>query len=622
MSREPTRPFGRDHLSEGVVAPDETDPRRLGPYEVVGRIGAGGMGAVYAGISDTGACAAVKVVHPHIAVDPEFLSRFQREVNLVSQVRASCTPEFLGAEVTAETPWLATEYVPGLTLRAHVKKHGPLSGGMLTALAVGLAEALVAIHAAGVVHRDLKPGNVILAPDGPKVLDFGIARVAGGTTLTRTGGLMGTLGWIAPEQYVGEEASEASDMFAWAGLVLFAATGREPFGRGPVDVVSHRTRTEEPDLTGLPAESAETLRVAFSKDARQRPRAMEVLDGLTSGWRERTRLGPTPEQEAPTEIVPELLAQEWGEVEIPAVRRPRRSRGLWWSAAAAGVTAVGFLSAWLVVDPAPDVEGSGSEAGDSETGEGDEPQGSHIGREPEEVDTVIGEALDLVRGADSFTAVSHRGSNAPGDTTPYYHWYTEDPEPAFLSLSMLGPVGGGHVAYGEGLEEIVGVSERREGSAQGPGREYYRGGQQQEVDSPLGEWEHDLESLQALQGDGAELSYEGTGAVPAPNFALEEVAGEVDLASRNGHRYSGSVTGDFWMMPGPTDPPGGEQAEVELWVSDEGYPQKLSVTETFEVDEEEWDVEVLENTYDLDLVSFNEPVEIEIPDESEIEQRP
>ena len=617
MSREPTQPFGRDHLPEGIVAPNETDPRRLGPYEVVGRIGAGGMGAVYAGISDTGACVAVKVVHPHIAVDPEFLARFRREVNLVSQVNASCTPEFLGAEVTEETPWLATEYVPGLTLRAHVKKHGPLSGGMLTALAVGLAEALVAIHAAGVVHRDLKPGNVILAPGGPKVLDFGIARAVGGTTLTQTGGLMGTPGWIAPEQYLGEEAGEASDLFAWAGLVLFAATGREPFGRGPVNVVSYRTRMEEPDLTGVPAELAETLRAAFSKDARQRPRAMEVLGGLTSGWRERTRVGPAPEQEAPTEIVPELLAQEWGEVEVPAVQRSRRPRGLWWSAATAGVTATGLLAAWLVVDTGSEGEGSGSTVGEEEA-----PQGPHIGREPEDADTVVGEALDLVHGATSFTAVSHRGSNTPGDTTPYYHWYTEGPEPAFLSLSMLGPVGGGHLAHGEGLEEIIGVSEHREGGGREPGREYYRGGQQQEVESPLGMWEHDLDGLAALQGSGAELSYEGTGAVPAPTFALEEVVGEVDLASRNGHHYSGTATGGFWMTPGATSPPGGEQAEVDLWISDEGYPQKLSVSETLEVDDAEWEVDVLENTYDLDLVSFNEQVEIEIPDESEIEQRP
>ncbi|HIY41686.1 MAG TPA: serine/threonine protein kinase, partial [Candidatus Nocardiopsis merdipullorum] len=305
MTVKNVRAFSRNQLPPGVEPPGNSDPRTLGPYRVVGRIGAGGMGAVYAGLDAQGGSAAVKVVHPHIAVDPEFLARFAREVEMVSRVRAACAPAFFDADVRAETPWLATEYVPGSTLRKHVRENGPLTGGVLTALAVGLAEALVAIHGAGVVHRDLKPGNVILSPEGPKVLDFGIARAVDATALTSTGGMFGTPGWMAPEQYVGEEATDRSDMFVWACMVLFAATGENPFGKGPLDVVSHRTRTEEPNLAGLPAELAEIVRSALAKDPAERPTAEQVLTRLTEDWNA-TQVRPVSTQD-PTLTVPVLI---------------------------------------------------------------------------------------------------------------------------------------------------------------------------------------------------------------------------------------------------------------------------------------------------------------------------
>ncbi|WP_040685198.1 protein kinase domain-containing protein, partial [Nocardiopsis halotolerans] len=153
MTSPASAPFDDSRLPPGVEPPTGADPEHIGHYRVVGRIGAGGMGAVYAGLAPDNGCAAVKVVHAHFADNPDFRARFAREVAMVARVRAACAPAFLGADTRADTPWLATEYVPGLTLRQHVRRHGPLTGGVLLALAVGLAEALAAIHGAGVVHR-------------------------------------------------------------------------------------------------------------------------------------------------------------------------------------------------------------------------------------------------------------------------------------------------------------------------------------------------------------------------------------------------------------------------------------------------------------------------------------
>lgn len=246
----PPLPFGVAPLTEG-------EPRRVGPFRILGRLGSGGMGVVYAALDDRDRRVAVKCVHRVYADDAEFRARFAREVALVRRVRAACVPSFLGADVRAEVPWLATEYVPGVTLGEHVRTRGVLAGASLIAFAVGVAEALTAIHHVGVVHRDLKPGNVILSPEGPRVLDFGIARAVEETALTHTGGLVGTPRWVSPEQYGGAPASDRSDVFAWAGLVCFAATGKGPFDADGMDAVIARIRFEPPRLAGLP----DTLRL-------------------------------------------------------------------------------------------------------------------------------------------------------------------------------------------------------------------------------------------------------------------------------------------------------------------------------------------------------------------------
>ncbi|MDT0329162.1 serine/threonine-protein kinase [Nocardiopsis lambiniae] len=269
-----------DSTPAGVTPLTAGDPRVVGALRVVGRLGTGGMGTVYAALDDHDRRVALKRVHPMYAADEDFRIRFAREVKLVRRIRVPGVPRFLDADTRADVPWLATEYVPGPTLEAHVRGAGPLTGTALAGFARVTAEALAAIHAAGVVHRDLKPGNVILSPDGPKVLDFGIARAAEETALTRTGGLVGTPGWIAPEQYRGLSATDRSDMFAWACLVVFAATGRGPFGVGTADVIAGRILSAPPSLEGVPDALRPLLAHALDKDPGRRPAAAEAAGAL------------------------------------------------------------------------------------------------------------------------------------------------------------------------------------------------------------------------------------------------------------------------------------------------------------------------------------------------------
>src|ERR687887_197739 len=227
------------------------DPGQLGPYTILSRIGGGGMGMVYLGQAPDRRLVAVKVIRADRASDRELAARFRREVQAASGVAGFCTARVLDADLDAERPYYVTEYVAGPTVQEAVDEAGLMAGRQLEALAVGVAEALEAIHAAGVVHRDLKPSNVLLSPAGPKVIDFGIARPVDATTLTQTGKLIGSVNWLSPEQLQTGRASEASDIFAWGGLVAFAATGEPPFGRAPVGTIAHRILHEQPDVRGI-----------------------------------------------------------------------------------------------------------------------------------------------------------------------------------------------------------------------------------------------------------------------------------------------------------------------------------------------------------------------------------
>jgi len=208
------------------------DPRLIGPYRVVGLLGDGGMGRVFLGRSAGGRPVALKVIRRDLAADPDFRQRFRREVAAARKVSGLYTAMVIDADVDAPEPWLATAYVEGPSLYEAVNDHGPLPLGSVLALAGGLAESLTAIHAAGVVHRDLKPSNVLLGRDGPYLIDFGISRAAESTSLTRAGFVIGSPGFMSPEQAEGGEVGPASDIFSLGAVLAFAASGQHPFGAG------------------------------------------------------------------------------------------------------------------------------------------------------------------------------------------------------------------------------------------------------------------------------------------------------------------------------------------------------------------------------------------------------
>jgi Protein kinase domain len=260
------------------------DPPQVGRYRLTARLGAGGMGVVYLGVdpdSRDGRLVAVKVLRPELADDPEFRSRFGREVANLTRVKGVCTVRVIEADTGSAWPFMVTEYVPGPSLSEYVGSYGPPGPDMMYGLATGLAEALTAIHAAGVVHRDLKPSNVILGQDGPKVIDFGIAQALDATSVTRTGMMVGSAGFMAPEQVTGQ-AGQAADIFAWAVTLTYAASGQMPFGTGSVDAILYRVLHIEPDTSAVPELLRPMVDGALAKDPNRRPRADELLARLTS----------------------------------------------------------------------------------------------------------------------------------------------------------------------------------------------------------------------------------------------------------------------------------------------------------------------------------------------------
>ncbi|GAA3345968.1 hypothetical protein GCM10020358_55140 [Amorphoplanes nipponensis] len=263
------------------------DPRRLGPYELVGRLGEGGMGTVYLARSAAGVLVAVKMVRADLAPDDEFRRRFRSEVNRVRQVPPFCTAEVLDADPDHEQPYLVVEYVDGPSLAEVVEERGPLTASNLHSVAIGVATALTAIHGAGVIHRDLKPRNVLLAPGSPKVIDFGIARALEATSAhTRTDQMLGTVAYMAPERFGPDTdlpLTPAADVFAWGGVVAYAGTGRTPFSADSPPATAARILTQAPDLSGLSGPLRDLIGHALEKDPANRPSARELLDLLVDG---------------------------------------------------------------------------------------------------------------------------------------------------------------------------------------------------------------------------------------------------------------------------------------------------------------------------------------------------
>jgi len=259
------------------------DPELIGPYRLRGRLGTGGMGRVYLGLSPGGRAAAIKVIRSELAQDPEFRARFRREVAVARQVSGLYTAPVLDADADGPEPWLATAYVPGPSLADAVSQHGPLPAPSVLTLAAGLAEALSAIHSAGVVHRDLKPANVLLADDGPRVIDFGISRAAEGSSLTHTGLVVGSPGFMSPEQAEGREVGPPSDIFSLGAVLAFAATGRGPFGSGSTPALVYRVVHDVPQLDLVPAEIRPLIERCLAKDPAGRPTAAGLLAGAALG---------------------------------------------------------------------------------------------------------------------------------------------------------------------------------------------------------------------------------------------------------------------------------------------------------------------------------------------------
>ena len=248
-------------------------PRSLGPYRLQDRLGEGGMGVVHLARDPEGRPVAVKVLHPLGSEGATARRRLAREVETMRRVRSPYVAEVLDADVTGEFPYIVTRFVAGPTLDEMVRTRGPLSGSGLRRLAHGMAEALAAIHAAGVVHRDLKPGNVMLTDDRPIVIDFGIAQAGDATRLTQTGLVMGTPGYLAPEVIEGEPASPASDVHSWGSTMAFAATGHLPFGGGSYETIFYRIISGRADLTGVPAPLVPLISAALARDPSHRPSA-------------------------------------------------------------------------------------------------------------------------------------------------------------------------------------------------------------------------------------------------------------------------------------------------------------------------------------------------------------
>jgi serine/threonine protein kinase/cyclophilin family peptidyl-prolyl cis-trans isomerase len=341
-----------------------SDPRQVGAYRLLGRLGAGGMGQVFLGESPGGRKVAVKLVLPQHAADTEFRQRFAREVAAARQVGGFHTAPVVDADPDADPPWMVTAYVPGPSLDAAVKQGGPLETEAIRRLGAALAEGLAAVHACGLVHRDLKPSNIILAEDGPRIIDFGIARPANATALTSSGVLIGTFSFMSPEQVRGEQVDGRSDIFALGGVLAYAATGRGPFDAPSIPAIVHRIASQPPDLQGISGALRETIGACLAKDPANRPSLNDLMASLSGTTQPGTVMAvkaadpraaqpapaPTPQagQGTATASLPRRPQQPVDPVQHPGAQagRPARSRRtrlpLITAASLAGLAAIGL----------------------------------------------------------------------------------------------------------------------------------------------------------------------------------------------------------------------------------------------------------------------------------------
>jgi serine/threonine protein kinase len=304
------------------------DPRVIGEYRLRAQLGAGGMGRVYLGLSPAGRAVAIKVVHPDLASDADFVRRFGQEVAAARAVSGIYTAPVVASGLNERPPWLATAFVPGPPLDQVVAENGPLPEQALWPLLAGLVEALQAIHACGVVHRDLKPANVLLATDGPRVIDFGIARATDGTSLTAAGVVFGTPGFMSPEQAEGRGAGPASDVFALGCVVAYAAAGMGPFGTGTAAAILYRVVHADPVLDGVPPPLRPVVAACLAKDPAARP-SLRRLSGMIAGGMDAT--GPSAVAFWPSSVA-RLIGAHQARLEEQTRSRPPEGGGFSWAA--------------------------------------------------------------------------------------------------------------------------------------------------------------------------------------------------------------------------------------------------------------------------------------------------
>ncbi|MEU4835952.1 serine/threonine-protein kinase [Streptosporangium sp. NPDC023615] len=297
----------------GVEGLRPADPEQIGSYRLLGRLGEGGMGTVYLALAPAGRPVALKVVKAEFAIEEGFAARFHAEVENARRVASFCTAQVLDNGTADDgRPYMVTEYIAGTPLSRQISEHGALEAGTLHGVALGVAAALAAIHVAGLVHRDLKPANVILSMSGPRVIDFGIARALDSAhSFTRSGEVLGSPGWWAPEQVRGLEITPAADVFAWGCMVAYAGNGRHPYGRGDLMTMATRLLNTPPDLGALPAPLNDLVRLATAMDPYRRPSAQDLLIALVGG-RIAAPAMPVPlPADPPTLIATDLLSESW-----------------------------------------------------------------------------------------------------------------------------------------------------------------------------------------------------------------------------------------------------------------------------------------------------------------------
>jgi serine/threonine protein kinase len=329
------------------LGPD--DPRHIGSYRLLGRLGSGGMGHVFLGQSPGGRLVAVKVIRRDLAGVPDFRRRFAREVAAARRVSGIFTAPVVDADPEAPQPWLVTSYVEGPSLADHVARNGAMPESEVIRLGCALAEGLAAIHAAGIVHRDLKPSNVLLASDGPRIIDFGISRAAEAQSLTQSGVVVGSPGFMSPEQAAGHEVGAASDVFSLGAVLAFAATGTDPFGSGLPSALLYRVVHAEPALTGISDELRNVVGACLRKIPAERPTPAGLLAKLASfGNGQKLRADgfaasvspaePVPSGYSPTELSEPRPVPPGGRTADMTRRRPRWA---WIALCAAIALAVG-----------------------------------------------------------------------------------------------------------------------------------------------------------------------------------------------------------------------------------------------------------------------------------------